>query len=305
MLNIFYEYYDIDITHMLFELLNKNEPIKLDSDYLDDDDVDETNIWKYSKDPTLIELKSDMQKFCEDICKEINKIQGVDSATITTSQSVGMSTYITIHFTKPPKDSKLNVDYLNGYSGEYTLKLRLSNHKVSKATDADILIDLLGKKFNQFEKEVLDIVKQRVEQLNNYYRDFKRTKKISSSQKQRNKERKQRKQEYKNVVSQKNKYKKSNKTESLELFNLSDDTDIDYITDQITDLLYDETLNYLRSANIEVIDILRLVFDYLDLDDYLVELTVKCLNKYVLDYSAFDTFDVTAFLNDLDDLIDI
>lgn len=297
-----YETYDYDLTSLLIEILTKEEPIKSDEDYLDtEEDVNSSNIWKYKDDPVFVELKSDMESFCNEIKNDILKIDGVEKVTIYTSKSVGFSTYITVKFKKPPRDSKLNSDYLNGYGDEYELKFRLSNHKVSKVTDADILIDLLGKKFNQFKTEVLDIVAQRVQQLNNYYRDFKNTKKVSASQKQRNKDRKARQASYKSdVVAKKNKYNgnKGYNNDSMrkkESFRIRES----FGKDRVYSLLNSDTINYLDSSNVDLENLVSQVEQHFGLRDYdyvtLMTTLADCLNSFIIEY----TFDENSFDTDL------
>lgn len=305
------ENYDYDLTSLLIEILTKEEPIKLDSDYLSkngEEEIDSQNMWKYKDDPVFVELKSDMEDFCNDIKKEILKIEGVDSVTIKPSQSVGLSTYITVQFTKPPRDSKLNIDYLAGYGNEYKLKFRLSNHDVTKATDADVRVDLLGKKYAEFQKEVLDIVKQRVQQLDNYYRDFKKTKKVSASQKQRNKDRNTRKQAYKDVIMKKNKYGNKGynndsgrkKTESY----FMDET---FGGDRLIYMLHDDTIDYLDAAHVNVEDIVDNIEHHFGFDINYIELlktAAKCLNDYVLEYTFDDNlFDYDLLFRDMEKLL--
>lgn len=296
------EDFDYDLTGLLIEILTKDEPIKDDADYIDSDEtINSSNIWKYQSDPVFVELKSDMSDFCDEIKREILKIDGVDSVTITPSKSVGFSTYITVNFTKPPKDSKLNSDYINGYGGEYKLKFRLSNHQVSKATDADVLIDLLGKKFDQFKTEVLNIVTQRVQQLSNYYRDFKNTKKVSASQKQRNKERKARQQSYNtNVVAKKNKYNGNKgynnyswrQKESFSVFE-------SFGRDRLYSMLDTGTVEYLDTAHTNLEEIVSMIEEHFGFKDYdyvtLLRTTADCLNSYIIEY----TFEEGIFNYDL------
>lgn len=294
--------HDYDLTSLLIEILTKDEPIKSDEDYLDtEEDVNSSNIWKYKDDPVFIELKSDMEDFCNEIKKELLQIDGVEKVIIYTSKSVGLSTYITVKFKKPPRDSKLNSDYLNGYGGEYELKFRLSNHKVFKSTDADVLIDILGKKFDQFKTEVVNIVTQRVQQLNNYYRDFKNTKKISASQKQRNKDRKARQSSYtSDVVSKKTKYggnkgynnDSMRKKESLRIHE-------SFGKDRVSSLLDTNTISYLDSANVNLEELISRVEQYFGFQEYdyvtLLTTLASCLNSFIIEY----TFDETSFDYDL------
>ena len=306
------EDYDYDLTNLLIEILTKNEPIKPDADYIDsDDEINSSNIWKYQNDPVFVELKSDMKDFCEEIKREILKIEGINSVSIYSSKSVGFSTYITVKFTKPPRDSKLNDEYLKGYGSEYELKFRLSNHEVAKATDADVQIDLLGKKFNEFKDEVLNIVKQRVEQLSNYYRDFKKTKKISASQKQRNKERKARQQSYKtNVVAKKNRYNDNKgynndslrkQKESLNMFE-------SFGGERLLSMLDDNVIDYLKAVHTDIEDIASEIERHFKSDGYsyieILRVASKCLNAYIIEYTFDDDFDFELLFDDMEKYLD-
>lgn len=305
--NMLTEDFDYDLTDLLIEILTKDEPIKVDEDYIEDEeDVDKDNIWKYQSNPVFVELKSDMTDFCEEIKNEILKIDGVESVVIKPSKSVGLSTYITVNFTKPPRDSKLNSDYLNGYAGEYKLKFRLSNHKVTKATDADVLVDLLGKKFNEFKTEVVDVVKQRVQQLSNYYRDFKNTKKVSSSQKQRNKERKARKQTYNtNVMGRKpsggNKgYNNNSWRQQQESFSMLES----FGRDRLYSMLDDNVIDYLNAVHTDLEEVVSMVEKHFGLKEYgyvdLLRAAAECLNTFIIEYTfEDDNFDYDLLFNDM------
>ena len=213
--------FDYDLSSFLIELLTKTDKIKKDSEYVNDylgtDEATEDTIKNYKKVPVFTELEQDMKQFCDDICKEIETIPGVESATCKSSRSLGMSTYITVHFVKPTnndrdiqpylkQDRKFINHYLggfgdgNGYEGEYKLKFRLSNHAVVRATDADFEIDVTDRVYNDFKDEVIKICKKRVQQLQSYIADFKRTGKISPKQVQRNIERRKRKAAYNEVL---------------------------------------------------------------------------------------------------------
>lgn len=303
------ESYDYDLTKILIELLTKNEPIKLDSDYLGDD-VTEDEIWNYKNDPIMVEIKADMGEFVKEIAKDIEKIEGVKDVNVVQSKSVGMSTYITVTFISPRDtqgNTKLVNDYMKYYGAEYTLKLRLSNHEVSKATDADVLVNLLNKKFDQFKKEVLDIVTKHSQQLTNYYRDYKNKKKVSSSQKQRNKERQARLQAYRQmIIDKKKKQQNSGKKESLDISDVSntyvtDDYDIPEWAEVLDSMITKETSDYLQAVNTTTSDILASVTAIIDLDDEVIDVIVNCLNDNVIDYTCCNDFDHYQFLYDVED----
>lgn len=302
------ETFDYDLTNLLIELLTKTEPIKTDGEYLGDETISSKDMYKYDTDPTMVEVKSDMYDFVSEIADEIKKLPGVKKVDVVSSKSVGISTYLTVYFEKPSDNSKLTQSYLSAYKGEYELKFRISNHDVQKATDADVLIDVLGKKFNEFKDEVIKLVKTRIGQLDNYYRDFKKSKKVSSSQKARNKERTQRKAAYAAV--QKKKQQRTRR-ESLDI--------TDYRLDDEDELLDSDIID----MDIDVIDSdIADVDNYSDIDSVDIDSNID-VDEFDTDIDEFDTdeFDTDEFdiepddieydleldiddLDDLDDLID-
>lgn len=315
---LFLEYlkedFDTDLTPLLIEILTKNKSIKLDSEYINDyygdNRANEDNIWKFGKDSVIKNLKDDMADFCTDICDKIKQIEGVESAVIKRSQSVGMSTYITVKFIKPTKDDPKIAPYIandpkflshylsgfgqgGGYEGEYKLKFRISNHEVVHATDADIEVDVLNKKFKQFEKEVVDMVNKRKRQLDSYLNDYIRTEKISPKQLKRNQERKARKAAYNEILGV-NKYNRKSLTESYKE---------SFGSDRLDTMLYSDTKDYLRLANISVDNVLDIAETYVKVGSIeyttFLNIVADCLNKYVIDYTYDDSFDSVAFVADL------
>lgn len=306
------EQYDYDFTSYLIELLDKNTPIKLDSEYVNDyngnDEATENNIVKYADCPVFGELEKDMLKFCDEICKEIEKIPGVESARAKSSKSVGCSTYITVLFKHPDKNDPKLAKYLKadkqflthyeqgfgdgsgGYASEYKLKFRLSNHDVKKASDAGVEVNVLGKTFNEFKTFVIDTVKKHVEQLNSYLANYIQTGKISDKQKERNRVKKDRESKYNKVY---------HRRESLNRMIISESFGVQ----RLRTLLNPETIDYIEMTHTNLENVLELAEQEKELKSLtyidLLKLVAGCLNAYIIEYTFDETFDDAIFIDDL------
>ncbi len=307
--------FDIDLNKVLNEILDKNTKIKLDSEYVNDylgkDEATEDNIKNFKNVAVFKELEDDMESFCNDIAKEISKIPDVEDIKIKKSKSLGMSTYIIVTFEKPSpndkslkpfidKDSKFINHYLSGfgnggYGGEYRLKFRLSNHDVVKATDADVEINVTNKIYNEFKDEVVKMCKKRIQQLDNYFDDFKRTGKISPKQIARNKERNERRNAYNkiyheiiNVLINKLPLTESFGGERLQA---------------VIETEAENILDYLNICNVKLEDIVSAVeSEFRDCKVSYVQLiraTAECLVENILDYTFEDSFDYNLLFDDI------
>ena len=308
--------FDIDLNKVLNEILDKNTKIKLDSDYVNDylgkNDATEDNIKSYSDLEIFSELKSDMRSLCDSIASEVSKIPGVEGVKVKSSGSLGMSTYITVSFIKPSptdknlksyisKDLKFINHYLSGfgngggYEGEYRLKFRLSNHDVVKATDADVEVNVTNKIYNEFKDEVVNMCKKRIQELNSYLNDFKKTGKISNKQVERNKERKQHRDAYNriyheiiNTIMNKLPISESFGGERLQA---------------VIETEAENILDYLNMCNIKLEDIVSAVET--EFRDYkinyiqLIRATAECLVENIIDYTFDDSFDYDLLFEDI------
>ena len=304
--------YDIDLNTVLKEIIDKHSKIKLDSEYVNDflgkDEATEDNIKSYSDLKVFDELKSDMRSLCDSIASEVSKIPGVEGVKVKSSGSLGMSTYITVTFEKPSpndrslkpyinKDNKFINHYLSGfgngggYEGEYRLKFRLSNHDVVKATDADVEINVVNKVYNEFKDEVINICKKRVQQLDNYLNNFKKTGTISPKQVARNKERKQRRDTYNNVYHE------------IKTFNFGLDDNQMRIAFVAFDRDNTGEIDYLNMCNVRLEDVVSAVeaefrdykVDYISL----LKATAECIVENIIDYTFEDSFDYELLFDDM------
>lgn len=319
---LLYEYinsnYDYDLTRLFLEILAKNKPIKLDSEYINDandfDNATEDNIKQYANDPTFKELKSDMYDFATDICKDIKKLPEVEDATVKSSQSVGLSTYITVKFKLPTKDNPIVRKGLetdkkfighyksgfgdgHGYEGEYTLKFRLSNHAVKRATDADKDINITGKTYDRFRDEILNVCKRHAQKLDNYLKNFANTGKIPDKQKQRNLDRRERDRLYNNNIKELLTYlcksyvlKESYGTEVL-------DTRLDIDTQSL--------FNRYHINKEDIIDAVQVYFREVPMVFAdLIRIAAACINANANSYILGNNdFNLQEFLNDMETVI--
>ena len=319
---LFFEYvnsdYDYDLTSLLVELLTTKSPIKLDSEYINDkydfDKATEQNIKQWTNDPIFAELKSDMYDFATVIADELEQLPEVESVVVKSSKSVGLSTYITVHFKKPTKNDpfiRQNIKkdkgflghYLSGfgedggYEGEYTLKFRLSNHPVKYATDAGVEVDILGKVYNEFKDEVVNKCKKHIQSLDNYLKDFARTGKVSPKQIKRNQERNARKDKYNGKTN-----------EVLQQLITSNYLKESYGTEALESYLDPDTVEVLHRFHInleDVVDAIQVYFRELPMVfAQLIRIASNCINAEPNSYIYDDTkFDLQAFLNDMESYI--
>lgn len=305
------EQYDYDFTAYLIELLDKNTPIKLDSEYVNDyngnDEATEANITKYADCPVFKELENDMFDFANEICAEIKKLPYIYDARVKSSKSVGCSTYITVNFKKPDRnDPKYAEIYKNdpkffthydqgfgtggGYGSEYKLKFRISNHDVKRASDAGVEVNVLGKTFDEFKDYILDVVEKHQEKLTSYLATFIQTGKISNKQLARNKVKKDREAKYNKAY---------HRRESLNKMII----DESFGTQRLRTLLNPETLDYINMTHTNLETVLELAEEDKELKSLtyidLLKLVAGCLNAYIIEYTFDETFNEAVFLDDL------
>lgn len=306
--------YDYDLSTLLDEILTKTEPIKLDSEYLNDyigtDDIEEKDVKNYKGHPVFNDLKDDMWNFATEICNEIKKIPGVENATVKRSKSVGLSTYISVSFTQPNKndpklapylkdDKKLITHYLGGYGdgegyqGEYFTKIRLSNHDVKKATNAEFILDIHNEKFDQFKNEVLSICKKRVRQLQSYFNDFLKNRKITDKQKERNAKRRARLDAYNEIINVIYRGLSKSLKESFGGERLQ----------ATLEIKAQNVLDYLKYTNTKIEDIISAIeSEFADVRiaySRLIRVCAECLVENIIEYTFEDSFDYELLFDDM------
>ena len=313
------EDYDIDLFSYLLEILNKNEPIKLDSDYLNDyyerDDIKEDDVWQYKDDKAIKELKADMYEWVEEIQKAVLNIPGVESAKISDSTQAGMSTYLNVSFEKPNEndpiakeklkdDKKFITHYLSGfgnngggYGGEYRLKFRISNHDAKHISNTNVFMNILGHNFNWIKDTIVDLCKKRVLQLQSYWKDYCRTGEISPKQIKRNQKRKDG--EFLRLEYLKKGFINEKYTHLLkETFG----------GDRIKSMLNNITLKYLENVGVDIEDIVYNVESHFQKAkiDYiaLLYILVNCLNQFIIEYTFDEGFDYDLLYSDMQQEID-
>ena len=312
------EDYDIDIFQYLLEILNKNEPIKLDSEYLNNyynkNDITETDVWQYKDTEFMDDLKADMRNWVTTIKSEVEKIPGVDYADIIGSNQAGLSTYLKVMFKRPDEndpvakeklkdDPKFLTHYFSGfghdggYDGEYRLKFRISNHPEHRGADTNVFMNILGHDYNWIRQQIIELCNKRANQLTHYWRDYCKTGKISPKQIKRNKD----KREGKDI-----------RLEYLRNGYISD-AHIKFLKetfggDRIQTLLDANTLSYIDTTDVNLEDIVANVETHFQSSsiDYITLLFIlaDCLNKFILDYT-FDTgFNYDHLYEDMEPMVD-
>ena len=313
--------YDINLTPLLKELLDKDTPIKLDSEYVNDyigkEEATEDNIKKYSDCPVFTELKDDMYNFAEDICKTIRKYPEVKSAVVDSSKSVGLSTYIDIIF-KHPKDFDKDVPRLlaknkkflnwydsgkggvsNGLAGEYKLNIRLSNHE-PKITGADVYINMKDKLFNDVRDRVLFYVKDRIAYINKAWKDYKTKGIFPQGQETRN-----------HARSAATKSRQPWISEQMMLLiknNLSQTLKESFGKDRLQSIVEVEAenvLEYLKMSNVKLEDIVSAVESEFAKEPIiyanLLAACAECLVENVIEYTFDGGFDYELLFDDIRD----
>lgn len=312
--------YDLYINNYLIELLTKDEPIKLDSQYVNDylgiDDATEGNIRNYNDCPVFTELKNDMKQFAEEICTEIKKHNEVESATVNDSPNhAGISTYIIIKFKLPEEfdsayvQQKLRTDrqYISHYNsgfngndglgGEYKMIIRLSTHEPSRrrGTSADIYINITGKLFDYFRDRVLYYVKERIDYINNAWKNYKETGQLPEGQTERNHIRKNARNSRRPWITELL-YKYIQKSSLKESFG----------GDRLQATLENEAdnvLKYLEACNVKLEDIVNAVEVWFrDKPIYyaqLLAICADCLVDNIIEYTFDGIFDYDLLFDDM------
>lgn len=181
-LQLFKETYNFKIN--LLELIDKDDIVRPAYDYIDG--ATKNNISRYSTHTTMTELKQDILEFAEDVAKEVRKIPGVRRVyPAQSSPAAGLSTYLTIDFTKP-KDG----EYLQNHKGNYSITIRLSDHYDGVGGIEDYDVDITYKKYNEFLDDIVNLVKQHINLLNANYQEWQKTHTTSNIQRYRNRRKK-------------------------------------------------------------------------------------------------------------------
>lgn len=307
------EDYDIDIFQYLIEILNKNEPIKLDSDYLNDyfnrNDITEKDVWQYKNTDFMDDLKADMYDWVNVIKSKVEKIPGVDYVDIIGSNQAGLSTYLKVMFKRPDEndpiakeklkdDPKFLTHYFSGfgqdggYDGEYRLKFRISNHPEHRGADTNVFMNILGHDYNWIKQQIIGLCNKRADQLAHYWQDYCRTGKISPKQIKRNNDRRE---------------GKDIRLEYLKNGYISD-RHIKFLKetfggDRLYTMLDTNVLNYLKDVNVDIEDIVADIEAYFQSVriDYMALLYIltQCLNRYVIEYTFDDGFDYDLLHQDM------
>ena len=215
---LFVEYkncdYEIILTESDLKILSYSEPIKLDSEYVNEyegtEEATEDNIRNYEGHPVFTDLKDDMETMSNKICNSLKSLPYVEDAFTDRSGRVGISTYITIKFKHPTLDDvtltskereqaeydvQHNPQYIThfnsgfgnneGLEGEFNLEIRLSSHPVVWST-AYIDINILGKVYQYFKKRVISRVKERWNYILTAWKQYVKTGKLPKNQRRRN-----------------------------------------------------------------------------------------------------------------------
>lgn len=305
--------YDIKLSNYIIELLTHEEPIKTDTEYINDYYGDDRATGKrvslFADCPVFIDLKTDMESFATEICNAISERPEVKSATVNDSPNhAGISTYITVLF-KHPKEfdsafvqDKLKTDpqYITHYEsgigngeglgGEYKLEFRLSTHDVSrrKGTSADVYIDITGKVFDYFKRRVLSYVDDRIRYINDAWQNYKEKGEYPQEQIERNRIRSRAKHSRRPwiqemFISKLNNYKLTESTASNII----------------------EVNKYLQSINLSMDDLLIWVdFMFSDIPvEKLIDVMAICLSENIIEYTYEDRFDYELFYNDLVEIL--
>ena len=308
---------DIDLVSYLLELLNKNEPIKLDSEYLNDyynrNDIKEEDVWQYKNDAVFKELKDDMSNWVNEIKTAVKDIPGVSKVNIVGSNQAGLSTYLNVNFKRPDEkdpvakerlkdDPKFLNHYFSGfgqdggYDGEYRLKFRISNHPEKHISNTNVFMNAVGHNYDWIKDNIISLCEKRVKQLQNYWNDYCRTGIISPKQIKRNQNRK-------NQIFLHLEYLNKGYIEDKYLSLLKET----FGGDRLAYMLDENTLNYLDTADVDVEDIIYEVeaapefkrYDYIRL----LNAVAHCLNNFAIEYTFDGGFDYELFLKDVADNI--
>ena len=318
------EFYDYDLSYLLAELLNKNEPIKLDSEYVNDyygdDRATENNIRNFRNCPVFKDLETDMKKFSHMIKRTIkSKFKDVESVKVESSGKLGMSTYITVKFKEPTNtdsdvenrlqnDPQFLTHFLsgtgnnNGLGGEYKLKFRISNHQHHNDTDANIDINAVGKVYNDIKNSILNRVRERSNYIKAAWETYKESGTLPNEQRQRNINRKNALNSGTPQITELLKCMKSYIAKSLKESFGSDRLQA------VLEIEAQNVLDYLKFTATKIEDIISAVES--EFRDYkvnyvqLIKATAECLVDNIIDYTFEDSFDYDMLFNDIREELD-
>ena len=322
--------YHIMLTEADLNILKYNEPIKLDSEYINDflnrTDVTEEDVPNFSDLELFDLLKADMEFMANKICASLRALPQVADAYVGRSGSVGISTYITVDFNRltledahlTPKELEKAQERINndpkfvshfesgfghgeGMSGEFKLKIRLSSHPYHR-TDAYIDINILGKVYQYFKKRVTARVKERINYIDVAWTQYCKTGKLPKNQAQRNTQRKTAKSNLEPVVMELLNHMKSYIAKSLKESFGSDRLQA------VLEIEAQNVLDYLKFTDTKIEDIISAVES--EFRDYkvnyvqLIKATAECLVDNIIDYTFEDSFDYDMLFNDIREELD-
>lgn len=228
---LFYEYnhpldYDYHIIFNEGTIMSKKEPIKLDSEYVNDyikQDIDarrangeeindediiwatEDNIKNFRNHPIFKPLKADMLSMVKDIATDIKSLfkDDIVAININGSDKEGISTYMTVTFAQPtlsdyrvPIEQRKNPKFLNTFlSGQSGLSNGLQGEfnlifrlssHPGKWFKADINIDVAHHVYDYFHDKVIRLVKERYDYIWNAWTKYCKDGKLPKKQAERN-----------------------------------------------------------------------------------------------------------------------
>ena len=188
-------------------ILDYNEPIKLDSEYINDylgsNEATERNIETYSSLPIFTDLKADIKQMCEEIKSIIEDRFDTEYVKVESSARTGISTYITVKFKMPSSTDDDVIPYLqrdrnflnhyiyginnegNGMGGEYKLEFRVSTHRIND-TESNVSINAHNKTYSDIKDIILHYVTERDEYIKNAWNTYKQNQTLPHNQSTRN-----------------------------------------------------------------------------------------------------------------------
>ncbi len=294
-------------------ILDYNEPIKLDSEYVNDylgsNEATERNIETYSSLPIFTDLKADIKQMCEEIKSIIEDRFDTEYVKVESSARTGISTYITVKFKMPSSTDVDVISYLqrdrnflnhyiyginnegNGMGGEYKLEFRVSTHRVND-TESNVSINAHNKTYQDIKDIILRYVKERDEYIKNVWNTYKQTQTLPSNQSTRNRDRIRDKRSNQPQWTELYKYLKSHIYRTLAESNTSKSYSV--FTSEI-----DNIFNCLQFCNVYLYDI----FDLVESKFYnysphytLWKTCIEALVENITEYTIEDSFNYNLFL---------
>ena len=183
MINLIFENNTYYLRVNLIELLTDKDKVQPAYTYIDG--ANERNVRRFATHHTMLELKQDVKRFCEDICDRLMDLDCVRKAYVDrVSPDAGLSTYIKVCFPKPN-----NEEYLQKYKKDYEIEIRISDHGEDFVGTEDYGIDMVGKNVDEFYSDVEQLVVDHAAMMENEYQKYLQTHQASKLQKYRKKRR--------------------------------------------------------------------------------------------------------------------